>query len=195
MNRGNTKGLPRRLLWAVLAALAVWCWRAPAVAGMDPGAEDAPGVSTNAYVAALTALYEATGQPPLGQELVARVVANRAALAGAPHWESVAFAGGQFAAWTDARKLGFARCQIEQDGDPACFDAMALERLGTAPDARERWLDILAMGHAVALGAPEPRGWEGALNFDNPLFWPEGEPPWAPAKEKLGCICDHCFYR
>jgi len=151
--------------------------------------------AVNAYVAALTVLYEATGQPPLGQELVARVVANRAAVLGTPYWERVAFADGQFMAWTDARKRAFARCQVERANEPACFDAMALKRLGSAPGARERWLDLLAMAQGIVLSAPEPEGYEGVLYFDNPRFWPDGEPPWAASKVFLGVVGDHKFWR
>jgi len=151
--------------------------------------------TVNAYLTALTVLYEATGQPELGQRLVAHVVANRAGRLDTPHYERVVFANGQFAAWTEGRKWRFLQCQIEHGDDPACFDAMALARLGGVPNARERWLDILAMSMAVVGGAPEPVGFEGTLNFDNPRFWADGEPPWAYAKESLGCVADHCFWR
>jgi len=106
----------------------------------------------------------------------------------------VVFADGQFIAWTEGRKRAFLACQV-YGGDPACFDGMALRWLGSAPDARERWLDILAMSQAVVNGAPEPLGWEGVLNFDNPRFWESGEPPWAYAKTFVGCVADHCFWK
>ena len=151
--------------------------------------------TVNAYLTALTVLYEATGQPELGQRLVAHVVANRAGRLGTPYYERVAFAKGQFIAWTEGRKRAFLRCQIEHGNDPTCFDAVALAWLGSAPDARERWLDILAMSMTVVGGAPEPVGFEGTVNFDNPKFWPDGEPPWAASKEFLGQVGDHKFYR
>lgn len=169
-------------LWAILAALVLFCIPVPLAAQDD-----------NVHLLALTVLYEATGQPRLGQELVARVVANRAA--GTPYLEAVVFSDGQFVAWTPARRWAFLWCQIEEGSNPACFDRMALEWLSSAPDARERWLDLLAMSQAVLNGTPEPVGWEGVLNFDNPRFWPDGEPPWAYAKVFMGCVCDHCFWR
>jgi len=194
MNEGLGKDSVPGRLWAILAALAVLCCcPVPAVAGMDRGAEDP--VPTNVYLMALTVLYEATGQPVLGQELVARVVFNRVAWIEAAYFEQVVFANGQFMAWTPERKRAFQWCQIEQGSDPACFDRMALKWLGSVPDARERWLDLLAMSWAVTGGAPDPVGWTGVRYFDNPRFWPEGEPPWASAKVFVGQIGDHCFWR
>ena len=181
------KGSILRRLWAILVALVI------CLAGSVAAEPEPPG--DNAYLAALTVLYEATGQPELGQRLVAHVVDNRAALSGSAYWEVVVFADGQFCAWTGPRRMAFARCQIEQSSDPACFDRMALGWLGSAPDARERWLDLLAMSVAVANGAPEPVGFEGVLNFDKPRFWADGEPPWAWAKEYLGRVGDHQFWR
>jgi len=174
-----------KCLWAILAALAM-CLAWPAKAEPEP-------LGDNVYLTALTVLFEATGQPELGQRLVAHVVVNRAA--GTPYYEAVVFARWQFYGWTRDRKTAFARCQIEQSGNPFCYDRMALEWLGSAPDARERWLDLLAMSLAVVNGAPEPRGFEGVTNFDSPRFWNGGEPPWAWAKEPLGCVADHCFWR
>lgn len=185
MNRTISKGWACKCLWAILAALVlcgVWSARA----------EPEP-LGDNVYLTALTILYEATGQPELGQRLVAHVVVNRAA--GTPWYEVVVFAEAQFLGWTDGRRMAFARCQIEQSSDPACFDRMALGYLGNVPDARERWLDLLAMALAVANGAPEPPGFENVRYFDNPRFWASGEPPWAWAKTYLGAVGDHRFWK
>ena len=185
MDKGTGKGWGKRRLWAILAALAL-CLAHPAAAEPEP-------LNDNTYLVALTVLFESTGQPELGQRLVAHVVVNRAA--GMPYYEAVVFASGQFLGWTGGRRMAFARCQIEADSDPACFDRMALGWLGSAPDARERWLDLLAMGLAVANGAPEPEGFEGVVNFDSPAFWDGGDPPWAASKVFLGMVGDHKFWR
>ena len=64
-------------------------------------------------------------------------------------------------------------------------------RKATAAD----WWEIWWMSFSVLMGKPEPEGYEGVTNFDNPIFWDGGEPPWAAEKEMLGRIGDHVFYR
>jgi hypothetical protein len=187
LNGSHAIGWGKSLLWAIMVAL-VLCLARPAAAEPEP-------LGDSVYLVALTVLYEATGQPELGQRLVAHVVVNRAGRIGTPWYETVVFADAQFLGWTNVRRLQFARCQIEQSSNPACFDAMAFNYLGNAPGAGERWLDLLAMALAVSNGAPEPEGFEGVVNFDNPRFWDGGEPPWAWAKEYLGKVGDHQFWR
>lgn len=185
MSKESGRAWTGKCLWAILAALAM-CLVRPVAAEPEP-------LGDNTYLVALTVLYEATGQPELGQRLVAHVVVNRAA--GTPYYEVVVFARHQFLGWTEGRRLQFARCQIEQSSDPVCFDRMALGYLGSVPDACERWLDLLAMSLAVVDGVPEPKGFEGVMNFDNPRFWASGEPPWAASKVFLGMVGNHKFWR
>jgi hypothetical protein len=149
--------------------------------------------TANDYLVALTVLYEAANQPRLGQELVGRVVVNRAERLGTPHYERVVFAQGQFAAWTEPRKAGFLACQVA-GGDPACFDALGLERVCVynREGCEGRWRHFLDLARGLDA---DPEGFEGVLYFDNPRFWETGEPPWAPEKERLGCVADHCFWR
>jgi len=139
-------------------------------------------VPPHVRLVAMTIMYEATSQPELGQRLVAHVVVNRWRVSGM-HLEAVLFQKGQFAAWTDARKMSWLLSTALECEE--CFEV------------KGDFAQMVRIAEEVANGAPEPAGFEGVLFFDNPKFWPDtnGDPPWAPTKESLGCVADHCFWR
>jgi hypothetical protein len=157
-------------------------------------AEDPPPPDNNERLVAFTVMFEATNQPKLGQQLVAHVVVNRARKAGTEYYEHVVFQPGQFAAWTHERKMDYLACQVS--GDEECFHEMVARRLGTLSYSGQEGLAYyLAISAPIVGGEPAPPDFEGALYFDNPAFWPDGEPPWAKYKVFLGCVADHCFWK
>ena len=155
--------------------------------------QEEPPQLTDVRLVALTVLYEATNQPELGQRLVAHVAVNRWRDSGMSV-EEVVFQEGQFLAWTDARKYNWLTCEV-WNAEEECFTNLALRLLGGSPSGLDRWTTLLAMSSDVLAGEAAPLGFEGVKYFDNPDFWPDGMPPWAPYKEALGCVADHCFWR
>lgn len=146
---------------------------------------------------ALTIILEARGQPAMGKELVAHAVVNRMEISG---WstEEVIFQPHQYLPWErDVLAPGYELrrrwliCQAMElfPRDPWCMEP--LMTIGS----EKYWDEVYGIAKAVYLGKPEPPGFEGVTIFDNPIFWPDGEPPWASGKEFLGRVGDHAFYR
>lgn len=147
---------------------------------------------------AMTILWEAPHQPRMGQELVAHTIMNRAELSGM-NIEAVVMARGQFVGWTDERRMRWLTCAV-LDRLPWCMDPVGeLALIRTETGWREAtagdWWAVWLIAFRVVVGKPEPEGFEGVTNFDNPIFWGGGEPPWAEGKEYLGTVGDHAFYR
>lgn len=140
---------------------------------------------TDVRLVAFTVLFEATNQPELGQRLVMRTVINRWRDSGMSV-EEVVMQPGQFCAWTPERRLAWLTCEIH-NADEACFESLAGDST--------RWAYLLQLAQEELMSEVDPPGFEGVKYFDNPKFWPDGLPPWAPSKESLGCVADHCFWR
>ncbi len=165
--------VPKALVLAKLVWLIAGLWVSGYSEKMNP----------EVRLVAMTIMYEATGQPELGQRLVAHVVVNRWRASG-EELEAVLFETTpypQFLGWTGPRKLRWLGCTLLESEE--CF-----ERYGD-------FEQMLRIAEEVVAVAAEPSGFRGVAYFDNPIFWNDGMPPWAEGKEFLGCVSDHCFWR
>lgn len=145
---------------------------------------------------------EARGQPEQGQAMVAQVVMNRA------EHSSIEFAlyqEGQFLVWAPdvygpgySLRLAVLSCYMwgAFPDDPWCVEdwmnAWAPNwrlrlKIGEADDWEEIW-DIAESVHDGSW-TPPPQLAE-KTHFDNPIFWPDGLPPWMENCERIG---DHVF--
>jgi len=151
-----------------------------------------------ATIIAMTILWEAPHQPPMGQELVAHTIINRAEISGM-NIEAVIMQRGQYAGWTPERRGAWLRCAVQGDLPWGLDPVGHLHMIWTGEGWREAteadWWQIWWLSLSVLLGKEEPVGFEGVTHFDNPRFWEGGDPPWAGGKETLGRVGDHVFYR
>lgn len=155
-----------------------------------------------AVLLALTIIMEARGQPDAGKAMVAQVVMNRA---DGGSIEAALFQEGQFAVWApDVYGPGYAfRMAVLEcysmgvlPYDPWCVERWMEAR---APDwprqmkigSAEYWADVWSIAVDVYEGTwSPPADLAEKTHFDNPIFWPEGLPPWMENCERLG---DHVF--
>lgn len=150
----------------------------------------------------LTIMFEARNQPDPGKELVAHTVMNRVELGGLSV-EEVLFQLHQYVAWSPSvllwdsgglvrsiavRRQWLSCAMLDAFPDPGCMNPVL-------QIDEDWWWGAWQMAELIYYGKKEPEGYEGVTSFDNPIFWPDGEPPWAPSKERLGKVGDHVFYR
>lgn len=150
---------------------------------------------------ALTMMMEARNQPELGKAMVGQVIMNRG---GQEMVEQTVFAPHQFAVWGPdvygpghSLRLGVLVCHAMGafPDDPWCVERWMALWPGDWPafsiGDEEYWEDVL--GIAVFVYSEEwdvPPDLADKTHFDNPLFWPEGLPPWMQNCERVG---DHVF--
>jgi hypothetical protein len=151
---------------------------------------------------ALTMIMEARNQPELGKAMVAQVAMNRG---GQENIEQNLFWPAQFAAWgQDVYGPGYSlRLAVLECSAMGAFpdDPWCIERWmdGHHPTwwrqlrvgSPENWHQVWSLAEAVYQSAWQPPpDLAHKTHFDNPIFWPDGLPPWLTNCTRVG---DHVF--